>query len=563
MNKFLNRSLANRNILIQEWNRKITNGFSVKKSESQNVRHSVEYLQQQVNNFSKSRSTGSLFKLKPAQLETLNENAATINDKQACLNEFKKFCDVLLDDIDKSSWLLDLRTLGVKTSLFSNERRLQYFKQKYFDSPLYQSIIRYVDGHFDEFTLKEKAMLFRVIALLNDQSPSMDALLRKFEIDYYNRVDECTLIDFYNYKNAINNYSNSILHFYATSTDKAFQKALALLDAESNSIVNDSIDQLNARIHEHQNSNLLVCLSVFKEFKILNNDALNVIYRRLFLHNYKQLNEEKDLNTLSTVLGLFIYNFDRLPKNIRHTGLQLYYNNQVRLIEGIHEKTPDILKFNLIKWISTSNDRDVLKYKPSLVEFFYKQLLDTHKVAHFSIYFGCLVHFLENMRGKVTKLPVSIRERSVNTYVKLVDSFSVPSMNEYGNLKHLAQSFVSHKLADSGGDPTEKNVSFTKYMSRDKQQKITDKFRSLYSSADSFDLINLIEITNYKRAKWLNADMMKTLEHKFLSLHRRIPKTYWKSSCHAAFKLQNDSKGQLASNSNFLGKIKHFDLFFD
>ena len=162
------------------------------------------------------------------------------SNKQDSLIYFKRVSDRILVEFENFPFLSSLRHLNME--LFRNNRNQPLFmglKSNIKKSNDFINNLKYLKENLSEFSTKEKAILFKMLSMLYDKDkdilqmkPLVDVLLT-LEIDYYKLdLNELSLIDLVNYKDAFNYYrETNIIHFQTFTTDHIFKKNLNFLEA--------------------------------------------------------------------------------------------------------------------------------------------------------------------------------------------------------------------------------------------------------------------------------------------------------------------------------------------
>lgn len=168
----------------------------------------------------KSRLQHQQAKISSASIK--NDEKVNINSKSECLEHFKWISEQFYEDLEKAnSALAEYQQRNIKIRLQLHEPSITV-QNRYASSSEVKSILIYVDEHLDTFSVKEKAVLFKILALMhcnrNKSLPTTsasestsNATLDKLELDFYgigggNLSDtlptEVSLVDLINYRDA-------------------------------------------------------------------------------------------------------------------------------------------------------------------------------------------------------------------------------------------------------------------------------------------------------------------------------------------------------------------------
>ena len=85
--------------------------------------------------------------------------------------------------------------------------------------------IDYFSNNLENITYRERAILFRVLALFNNKSYSR--ILNSLEQDFYDNIVKHDLNDILNYLNGVNSTHTSNIHFYKKTSDHVKHKLLS------------------------------------------------------------------------------------------------------------------------------------------------------------------------------------------------------------------------------------------------------------------------------------------------------------------------------------------------
>jgi hypothetical protein len=163
-------------------------------------------------------------------------------NKTECLAELKTHSQVLSQTLTKHSWLKNPTKAAWPLKNYTDNIELEEVKNIImFKSPRFNYMIYYFGKNLHEFSCKEKAIAFRILATLNQLCQKKDKkrrdlqdLLCQFERDYYYNIDKCDLIDFANYTDAFFLFRKSNVHFISESFEPMYRKAKGCLERTAN-----------------------------------------------------------------------------------------------------------------------------------------------------------------------------------------------------------------------------------------------------------------------------------------------------------------------------------------
>lgn len=154
-------------------------------------------------------------KIKISSASIKNDEKISISSKSECLGHFKWVSEKFYEDLEKAnSALAEYQQRSLKIRLQLHEPIITVQK-RYASSSEVNSIMTYVDENLDAFSVKEKAVLFKILSLMhcnrNKSVPttSNEATLDKLERDFYeigggNLSDtsptEVSFVDLINYR---------------------------------------------------------------------------------------------------------------------------------------------------------------------------------------------------------------------------------------------------------------------------------------------------------------------------------------------------------------------------
>jgi len=173
--------------------------------------------------------------------------SSTIGSKQDTLNYFTRLSDRLHAEFTRYPYISSLKYLN--TQLFVQNCEQETFvalaKSIRQSSDFIQSV-QYLNSNLSEYTPKEKAILFKMLAMLaskisngtsGSQSDASFQLVRNvllsLEIDYYtlNLSEDLNLVDLVNYRDGFYCYRDQQMHFIQASTECLYEKLVETVEA--------------------------------------------------------------------------------------------------------------------------------------------------------------------------------------------------------------------------------------------------------------------------------------------------------------------------------------------
>jgi hypothetical protein len=163
----------------------------------------------------------------------------TISNKTECLHLLKKSSDKLLNVLDTFKWFKLASKIGFQVKNNIENPISNDFKSSLFQfSPKFKEMINYLEKHLNDFTCKEKALAFKILATINQLSQSyndekLSNLLVKYETDYYDNIDKYDLVDFNNYTDAFCMFREENVYFASKTADPVYQLSYQLVESKN------------------------------------------------------------------------------------------------------------------------------------------------------------------------------------------------------------------------------------------------------------------------------------------------------------------------------------------
>ena len=435
-----------------------------------------------------------------------------ISSKTECLNLLKNSSDKLLQTLDTFKWIKIAPQINFQVKNHIDHPVLNDFKSRIFkNSPKFKEMINYLDKNFNDFTCKEKAIAFKILATINQLSQSYhnDTLLNllvKYETDYYDNIDKCDLVDFNNYTDAFCLLRESNIYFLSKTADPVYQlskdfvesKALKNTDLKSNPstpaatltreerINNTIIDDILKKWYlDYQlNNNLLLITKLANKLRFTHGEDKNKFFYQLISNNYDSLSQEK-----TQVIAEILIHYDdqsrylKLSRSSRELYFQLFNANIVKMIENLNKFDDPLIRFKLIKYFigkckSIFSNEDSIKYKTSLLHYLvHNQSISQMKNAFdYTRLINSISRLIDSLNEKNSKIAnMSNFNCSVysKAYKSLVDSFSVQEEDQ--------QSF----------EKSEKNLKLNK----NEQNNLINQFQKVKETFDLHSLVLLARST--------------------------------------------------------------------
>lgn len=136
---------------------------------------------------------------------TVSASSPLIDSKQACLDQFKLMSERFYADLKNSSGKVDFEERSIEIRMARRQSTMDV-QARYSKSPITASILAYVNKNFENFNVKEKAVMFKIFAMMKNSlsSSEITPLLNKLETDIYEQnFDECSFLDYINYRDGL------------------------------------------------------------------------------------------------------------------------------------------------------------------------------------------------------------------------------------------------------------------------------------------------------------------------------------------------------------------------
>lgn len=133
----------------------------------------------------------------------------SIQSKTECIEKFKLLSETFHADLHRTHpeiFHFETRKVIFRFPLLKSFVKLQ---ESYTKLPAVDSVLEYVDRNLAEFSVKEKALFFRIFALMNSFSTDkQNHVLNKLEHDFYEidlqaAENNVSLVDLINYRDGI------------------------------------------------------------------------------------------------------------------------------------------------------------------------------------------------------------------------------------------------------------------------------------------------------------------------------------------------------------------------
>jgi hypothetical protein len=321
-----------------------------------------------------------------------------INNKQDLLAYLNHLSTQLIEELKTcKSFPSSIHQL---TSDVINENRhnttLSIFKSKLVqESSDFTNFTSYLHENLNEFDHTEKAITFRILSMLNDESSKLKSILLKYEIDFYNlNHEQLNLTDMVNYWHGFKCYrQENNLHFYSISLEHIHRNILKAVEnhfsskeqseeASSPSFSSQIVNDLNKKFNANE---LIFGLNL-----IGNNESSNFTYecRSEFFSNFLLQYSDKISNeNLDFISSLLVYPLlDPLAASKKPYN-DILSNNLTRLCDNAL-KSETHIPSDFIQLIY--NSTELTKRKEEFVYFFLEKIKSVNNVSDFIHYTKCL-----------------------------------------------------------------------------------------------------------------------------------------------------------------------------
>lgn len=353
-----------------------------------------------------------IHQLKEVALTAVDQKTL-ISNKTECMDELNKTSLYLVNNFAASSfmsnsgnfWLYQLKSqLG--TNL--NQNRKMWLQMN--DHHNLNQIIDYINQDFEQFSSKEKSLIFRIFAVTSSVLPTdkIYQLLQRLENDLYSNIEQCDLVDLNNYDDGLNLFKTSRLNFINKTLNYTVDSINKIISTheETNLLFtneNSTINQMNQQWLEKANFKNDILFSIFILHKMkpfLSNR--NSFIRSLLLNNYineKITNEVSDDVLDKLAIHSYFNQFGALKQFDRLATDKFYLNltdsNLIPNLNLINNSAMEkyFIKNILIKQIES---QDKLKQPESfdkfvnLIEYFVTKSKKTKNIYDFNHYSSCV-----------------------------------------------------------------------------------------------------------------------------------------------------------------------------
>ncbi|CAF0893969.1 unnamed protein product, partial [Brachionus calyciflorus] len=438
-----------------------------------------------------------------------------ITDKINCLEHLQTTTKNLINDLKNLKWLQNIEDSHRQLKNLHTSYDLNLILTKYFESKSVNSLVEYINTNFDTFSTKEKSLVFKLLAIVNQQqkfqvkNAKLNELLTKLEIDYYDNLEKCDLIDYVNYLDGFYHFRDSNLHFISKSTDKIFRKALNSLNELNTADTVDPVDSLNKLWYEnlrHENP-ILLGMYALNRLTFLNNDAKS-IYFHLLISNQNEILKNSDMNVLSTVLGY--YNMSQNQLKLSHYNKEqlnnLFNSNLTNIIENINDIKSSKVKTSVVDWLCKLNSHDdelIKKYKIGLIEYFFKDLKRINRVPELTTDTKCISMLINSFNKSGRNIKNSFFKTYEPLFNKLVDKYVRQNSGQIESYENIINFDT-------------KNLNKTrKFITKSRRDQLSNKFNYLYEYFDLYSMGELVECSRKGELRWLSEDMVRKFESNY------------------------------------------------
>lgn len=453
------------------------------------------------------------------QNDSFHNSFIKITDKISCLEEFKCMSTILIQDLKNIKWLRDLEDSNrqLRTLSFSND--LNSVLYRHLKSNRLNAITEFMNTNLEAFFPSEKSFIFKILSIIHQQqkenikNEKLFNILKKLEIDYYDNIEKCDLVDFSNYLDAFYLFRDSNLHFYSKSIDKIFRKILSELSVvNKNTDLNDTISTINRQWFETLRPDNIFSLGVhiLNRLSLLNSDAKSIFFYNLIGKHYDRINSES-VDVLASLMTYYNSNLNsiKLSNDIRQMFTQLFDKNQLNLVENIDKIKSKKIRTAVVDWLGRKSIGNQLldKYKTSLVNYFLNDLKQAKTVGEFITAVKCSSLLMNSNIRQEKNLKNSFYRIYEPIYSKLIDKFV---KNSITNSANDFESIVNFKSTTSriNNNTNNNTKSNRKFISRSLRDEIMNKYNSLYEHFDLYSFAEMIEAIQKGELRWLANETM-------------------------------------------------------
>lgn len=317
----------------------------------------IRSLSKQANNLAYiNLNRRAIHQLKPVASHT-NE-LKTLNSKTDCLDEINRTSLYLTSNFANSSFMANKNfwtyQLKSHTATQPNQER------KVWCDELNASFHLQIDSiahKLDQFDVKEKALLFRVLAISHTISPNKSSLqlLQTLESDLYDHIEKLDLVDWNNYDDGLNLFRTSRLHFISKTLNHSVElihKTVSLSQPTNDWFTSNSlVNQTNTHWLESYSckNDLMFSLHVLHKIKPFVSNR-NYFNRALFANEYinQQLKDESSDTLLDKLVLQSYFNHYGYDKQFDRLVTEKFYDN--------------LIETNLVRNLESINNSAMEKY---------------------------------------------------------------------------------------------------------------------------------------------------------------------------------------------------------
>lgn len=487
------------------------------------------------------------------QNDSFPSSFVNITDKTSCLEELKCMSTILIQDLKNIKWLRDLEDSNrqLRTLSFSND--LNSILYRHLKSNRLNAITEFVDTHFEIFLPSEKSFIFKLFSIVHQQqkenvkNEKLFNILKKLELDYYDNIEKCDLVDYSNYLDAFYLFRDSNIHFYTKSIDKIFRKILNELNT-----VNKSTDSKDVMLSMNRqwfetlkpDNSFALGVHILNRLSLLNSDAKSIYFYNLIGRHYERISSES-VDVFASLMAYYNFssNVIKLSNDNRKMYEQLLDKNQLNLIENIDKIKSNRTRTAVVDWLSRKNIHNELldKYKTSLVNYFLNELKQARTVSEFTTAIKCSSLLINSNNRQEKNLKNAFYRIYEPIYNKLVDKFvrNTSITKNSTNSANDFESIINFKSTNCIYQNTNSRRANRKFMSRSLRDEIMNKYNSLYEHFDLYSFAEIIEAVQKGEFRWLANETMlrfqsnysynlnsmnKELRHLYLCEANRISK---------------------------------------
>lgn len=450
-----------------------------------------------------------------------------INSKNDFMDELNKLSSRIVNTFETSSYMNStksfwLNQLGSHRGFKQNYERLMSFN---INEITLKQIVDFSNENLDQFTIKEKSIIIRLISAINSYDPKYFKLLQKLEIDFYYNIDNCDLVDLNNFYSGMSVYRSCTKHFLSKTLDHTISSINRIIINDNLEATNDLFFGKENHLANEINKQWLnridykndILFSIYM-LKKLNNYLIDVtkINKNLLSNGYI-INQIKTENIENISEKLVIHshfhssgfgkNFDLLATNKFYSDL-----NETNLINNLNKIHHPILEKHYVKYIISkhlNNTKENYDLIVKFVESFICKLNETTNIYNYSNYLSSLSLLLSS-KIFTTRRMINDFKAYNNKYEKIFTRF-IHAINEKQNDENKKNEIVNF---DNDTDIIQKLKNECK---NNAQEKIKSFKRSDLDLYLIFELVSLKR--NYEPFYWISK---KTISHIFTNIIENI-----------------------------------------